>query len=51
LNNLSATPQDHKNFVVVTSAQINHDVFVAEEEHDGAGIVQLVPYEKKLKLV
>jgi hypothetical protein len=28
--------------VVVACAQIDHDVLVAEEEHDGAGIVQLV---------
>ncbi len=28
--------------VVVAGAQIDHDVLVAEEEHDGAGIVELV---------
>lgn len=29
-------------FVVVSGAEIAHDVFVAEEEHDCAGVVQLV---------
>lgn len=29
-------------FVVVTGAKIAHYVFVAEEEHDCAGVVQLV---------
>jgi len=28
--------------VVVARAKITHDVFVAEEEHDGARVVQLV---------
>lgn len=28
--------------VIVASTQINHDVLVTEEEHDGARIVQLV---------
>ena len=28
--------------VVVPRAQVNHDVFVPEEEHGGAGVVQLV---------
>lgn len=29
-------------FVVVSGTEIAHDVFVAEEEHDCAGVVQLV---------
>ncbi len=29
--------------VVVAGSQIHHDQFVAEEEHDGHGIVQLIP--------
>lgn len=29
-------------FVVVSSAQINHDVLVAEEKHDSAWVIQLV---------
>ena len=28
--------------VVVSGAQVNHHVLVAEEEHDGAGVVELV---------
>jgi hypothetical protein len=28
--------------VIVTGAQIDHDVLVAKKEHDGAGIVQLI---------
>lgn len=28
--------------VVVTGAEIDHDVLVSEEEHHGAGVVQLV---------
>ena len=30
------------NLVVVPRAQVDHDVFVPEEEHGGAGVVQLV---------
>ena len=33
-------------FVVVTSAQINHDVLVTEKEHTSARIVQLVHLNK-----
>ena len=29
-------------FVVVTCAEVDHDVLVAEKEHHGAGVVQLV---------
>lgn len=29
--------------VVVAGAQVDHDVLVAEEEHHGARVVQLVP--------
>ena len=36
-------------FVVVSGAQIDHDVFVAKEEHNSAGIVQFVPVEGTLK--
>jgi hypothetical protein len=32
-------------FIVVASAQIDHDVLISEEEHDCARIVQLVPAE------
>lgn len=38
-------------FVIVSSAQIDHDVFVAEEEHHGAGIVQLVPRRKRTDIL
>ena len=31
-----------RDLVVVTRAEVDHDVLVAEEEHDGAGVVQLV---------
>lgn len=33
--------QDPVQFVVVAGTEIAHDVFVAEEEHDSARIVQL----------
>ena len=29
-------------FVIVSCAEINHDVLVSEKEHHGAGVVQLV---------
>lgn len=38
-------------FVVVTRAQINHDVFVAEEEHAGARVVQLVPEDENIRMM
>ena len=31
-------------FVVVTGAQIDHDVLVAKEEHNRAGVIQLVHF-------
>ena len=33
--------------VVVSRAQINHDVLVTEEEHTGARVVQLVHLKKR----
>lgn len=35
--------QSPVDLVVVTSSQINHDMFVSEEKHDGARIVQFIP--------
>lgn len=32
--------EDPVDLVVVSGAAVDHDVFVAEEKHDGAGIVQ-----------
>jgi len=29
-------------FIVVASAKVNLDLLVAEEEHDGAGVIQLI---------
>jgi hypothetical protein len=37
------------NFVVVTSTQVNHNVFVSVEEHDSDWIVEFVHLEKAKK--
>lgn len=50
VNHLLFVLQRPVNLVVVTSAQIDHDVLVAEEEHAGAWIIQFVP-EKEIQQI
>lgn len=39
--------EDEVELVVVSGSQIHHDQLVAEEEHDGHRVVQLVPFEAR----